>query len=105
MKLKRGKKAQSVNDNSSCYFQMIPALRSLFIELEYQERYGFFHEVIGGLRFSDDKNREIANTIKLFDKYLCETGVIQPAEFFFVGRKKTINEKTEDYPAPRYKRA
>lgn len=77
-----------MNDNSAGYKEMVAELKNRFEQLDYQERYAFFHEMIGGLRFSDEKNREMAQTIKLFDKYLCESGVIQPTEFFFVGRKK-----------------
>jgi len=83
-----GEKLQSFNDNSAGYKEMYPLLQSIFEQLDYQERDAFYHEVIGGLRFSDEMNKQIASTIKLFDKYLCETGVIQSTEFFFVGRKK-----------------
>jgi len=83
-----GEKLQSFNDNSAGYKEMYPLLQSIFEQLDYQERHAFYHEVIGGLRFSDEMNKQIASTIKLFDKYLCETGVIQSTEFFFVGRKK-----------------
>jgi SAM-dependent methyltransferase len=82
-----GEKVQSVNDNSAGHKEMMAELKKTFEEVDYQERYAFFHEIIGGLRFNDEKNREMAETIKLFDKYLCESGVVQPTEFFFVGRK------------------
>ena len=83
-----GEKLQSFNDNAAGFKEMYPALTSTFQQLDYQERYAFYHDLIGGLRFSDEMNKQIANTIKLFDKYLCETGVIQSTEFLFVGRKK-----------------
>jgi 2-polyprenyl-3-methyl-5-hydroxy-6-metoxy-1,4-benzoquinol methylase len=83
-----GEKLQSVNDNSAGYREMVAELKDEFTQLDYQERYALFHQIIGGLRFSDQKNKELALAIKLFDKYLCDTGVIQSTEFFFAGRKK-----------------
>lgn len=82
-----GEKSQSVNDNSAGHKEMYFELSRRFKLVDYQERYALFHEIIGGLRFDDAMNRQLALTIKLFDKYLCEEGVIQPTEFFYVGRK------------------
>lgn len=84
----KGKKVQSVNDNEAGFVDMSQALRKYFVELRYEERYAFFHELIGGLRFSDRKNKELAWFLREADRYLCELGVLQSTEFFFVGRKK-----------------
>jgi len=83
-----GDKLQSVNDNSAGFTDMMGVLENNFEQLDFQDRYSFFHEMIGGLRFSEDKNIQLANTIKMFDKYFCEQGIIQPTEFYFAGRKK-----------------
>lgn len=81
-------KVQSVNDNEAGFKEMRGALLHNFDELNYQERYAFFHEIIGGLRYSEEKNLKLASYLKAIDKYLCDVGVLQSTEFFFVGRKK-----------------
>ncbi|MCX5715310.1 MAG: class I SAM-dependent methyltransferase [Candidatus Omnitrophica bacterium] len=82
-----GKKVQSVNDNESGHLEMYTALKRNFKELVYQERYAFFHEIIGGLRFGRRKNAILARYLRDMDHYLCELGVLQATEYFFVGRK------------------
>lgn len=83
-----GNQLQSVNDNAAGFSVMINALRGSFTELDFQDRYSFYHELIGGLRSSEEQNEKLANCIRLFDKYLCESGIISPTEFFFAGKKK-----------------
>lgn len=86
--LDSGQKAQSVNDNEAGFSEMYPALTRNFRQIEFKERYAFFHEIIGGLRFSEDANVSLARYLKAIDEYFCELGLLHPAEFYFVGAKK-----------------
>jgi 2-polyprenyl-6-hydroxyphenyl methylase/3-demethylubiquinone-9 3-methyltransferase len=82
-----GEKLQSVNDNEAGYAEMHPALQSHFEELDFQWRYAFFHEFIGGLRFDETTNVALARYLRSMDRELCQLGVLSATEFFFVGRK------------------
>lgn len=81
-----GEKLQSINDNEAGYKEMYHGLKSYFNQVDYQERYSFFHEIIGGLRFENDINIKVAKYLRECDKILCELGVLQPTEFYFVGK-------------------
>lgn len=83
-----GEKQQSVNDNEAGFTDMIEALQDSFTELHFEERYAFFHELIGGLRFDQEKNNLLASYLRTADKELCRLGVLQPTEFFYVGVKR-----------------
>jgi hypothetical protein len=61
------------------------ALRSHFRQIQYEELSGFYHEVIGGLRFSEERNRSASRYIREIDRFLCSNGVIQSTEFYFAG--------------------
>jgi 2-polyprenyl-6-hydroxyphenyl methylase/3-demethylubiquinone-9 3-methyltransferase len=83
-----GDKLQSINDNEAGYAEMRPFLDSQYVELEFQWRYSFFHEIAGGLRLSSETaNKELALFLREMDKVMVKTGAIEPNEFFFVGRK------------------
>lgn len=90
----QGNKVQSANDNEAGHSTMYDALSSNFKELHYQERYAFFHETIGGLRFDDATNASLARYLRDCDALLCELKVLQPTEFFYVGRKSSAPEPT-----------
>jgi hypothetical protein len=64
---------------------MLTWLNIVFSQLEFIERYGFFHEVIGGLRFEQEVNNKLARYLRDVDGELCRLGVIRPTEFFYVG--------------------
>lgn len=82
-----GSKVQSICDNDAGHKEMYQALSSLFKEVLYKERYAFFHDIIGGLRFDDATNVSLARYLRNCDSLLCELGVLQSMEFFYVGRK------------------
>lgn len=82
-----GANVQSVNDNEAGYAEMFPALCHQFDQLDFRWRYAFFHEFIGGLRFSEQQNAELARYLRDIDRELCQLGVLSATEFFFVGRK------------------
>ncbi len=84
-----GEKVQSPNDNESGYAEMYPVLSSMFKELKFTWRYAFFHEVIGGLRFPDEKNFAMARYLRYIDGELVKRNVLSPTEFLFVGRVST----------------
>lgn len=84
-----GDKLQSVNDNDAGHNDMYGALRDHFLEFEYRERYAFFHEMIGGLRFDEETNSNLARFLRDADSLLCRAGVLQSTEFFFAGRRKS----------------
>lgn len=83
-----GEKVQSVNDNDAGYSEMIKGLDSSFIRLKFEELYGFFHELIGGLRFEQTKNNQLARYLRDVDRELCRQGVIEATEFLYVGKIK-----------------
>lgn len=83
----KGEKVQSVHDNESGHKEMYAALSKNFQEVAYKERYAFFHDVIGGLRFDESTNVLLAQYLRNCDAMLCELGVLQSTEFLFVGRK------------------
>lgn len=84
-----GDKLQSAHDNDAGHKEMCSALYNNFTEVVYQERYAFFHELIGGLRFDQEKNRQLARYLRNADANLCRMGVLQPTEFFYVGRMES----------------
>lgn len=83
-----GEKLQSANDNEAGYKEMMRVLEKKFETVHFEERYAFFHEIIGGLRFDQERNSEVASFIHDIDNYLCKLGVIQSTEFLFVGKKR-----------------
>jgi SAM-dependent methyltransferase len=82
-----GGKVQSANDNSAGYGEMSEALRSSFVELEFQWRYAFFNDFIGGLRFDEQTNERLARFLREMDRRLVSLGVLDATQFFFVGRR------------------
>ena len=83
-----GENVQSVNDNEAGFLEMNGMLQKNFRQLHFQERYAFFHELIGGLRFDQQVNTKLARYLRDADAELCRLGVLQPTEFFYVGRNK-----------------
>lgn len=83
-----GHNVQSANDNEAGYAEMFPALIARFDQLTFDWRYAFFHEFIGGLRFDEKLNVELAHYLREVDRELCREGVLSATEFFFVGRKR-----------------
>jgi 2-polyprenyl-3-methyl-5-hydroxy-6-metoxy-1,4-benzoquinol methylase len=87
--LEDGDKAQSVNDNEAGYNEMYPLLQRNFIEIDFQWRYGLFHEIIGGIRLAtEDDEASLAKFIRDIDQVMCRENVVDPTEFFFVGKNK-----------------
>jgi 2-polyprenyl-3-methyl-5-hydroxy-6-metoxy-1,4-benzoquinol methylase len=82
-----GEKLQSVNDNDAGHPEMTNALRAKFQEVDYDEVSGFYHELIGGLRFSENTNADVAKYIREIDRFMCASGVVSSTEFYFVGKK------------------
>ena len=83
-----GENTQSPNDNEAGYAEMYPSLSQSFEEKKFVWRYGLFHELVGGLRFDEEKNTDVAAFLKVVDKVLVEHDVIPATEFLFVGRKE-----------------
>jgi 2-polyprenyl-3-methyl-5-hydroxy-6-metoxy-1,4-benzoquinol methylase len=82
-----GEKTQSINDNEAGFNEMSPLLHKHFNKVDFQWRYGVFHEIIGGIRLdSDDNEAKLAQFIRDIDKVMCQENVVDPTEFFFVGR-------------------
>lgn len=84
-----GNKTQSVNDNEAGYERMVQSLDSYFDRLQCEDRYAFFHEIIGGLRFDHETNVSLAQYLRDMDATLCRLGVIAATEFVYVGRKRS----------------
>lgn len=83
-----GNKIQSVNDNEAGYRDMCKAFDEHFKGVYEEDRYAFFHEIIGGLRFGDKINYALARFLREIDKRLVKTGSLQATEFFKIGKKK-----------------
>jgi 2-polyprenyl-6-hydroxyphenyl methylase/3-demethylubiquinone-9 3-methyltransferase len=83
-----GENVQSVNDNEAGYADMRPALDKRFDLVQFDWRYSFFHEFIGGLRFDERRNELLARYLRDVDGELCRLGNLSPTEFFYVGRKR-----------------
>ena len=81
-----GQKKQSPNDNESGYSEMVSMLRREFDELILQDAYGFFHEIIGGLRFDDDTNHKLARYLRDMDALMVQEKFLPAIAFFFAGR-------------------
>jgi SAM-dependent methyltransferase len=84
-----GDKLQSINDNEAGFREMTAALDGHFARVSCQDRYAFFHELIGGLRFDQRKNAELARFLRDADGLLCRHGVLSATEFMYVGRKRS----------------
>ena len=80
-----GEKLQSANDNEAGWTEMSAALEAAFECLDFQWRYAFFHEVIGGLRYDEATNARLARFLREMDRRLVQTRVLPATEFFFVG--------------------
>lgn len=87
-----GENIQSVNDNEAGFVEMNAMLQKNFSKVHFQERYAFFHELIGGLRFEQQVNTQLARYLRDADAELCRLGVLQPTEFFYVGRKRVMED-------------
>jgi hypothetical protein len=83
-----GGKTQSANDNEAGYADMHGMLSSMFDLLVEQDTYAFFHELIGGLRFSETTNAALAHYIRETDAALVQAGILPATEFFAVGRNR-----------------
>lgn len=82
-----GSGVQSVNDNEAGFEEMYDALSKNFTELHFEDRYAFFHEIIGGIRLDDEKTFRLAKYLRDIDAILCKKGVVKATEFFYIGRK------------------
>jgi 2-polyprenyl-3-methyl-5-hydroxy-6-metoxy-1,4-benzoquinol methylase len=83
-----GENVQSVNDNEAGFLEMNKMLQKHFVQLCFRERYAFFHELIGGLRYEQSISSKLARYLRDADAELCRLGVLQPTEFFYTGRNK-----------------
>lgn len=83
-----GEKKQSPNDNEAGYVEMVSMLRHEFDEIILQDTYGFFHEMIGGLRFDDETNHKLARYLRDMDALMVQEKFLPATEFFFVGRSR-----------------
>lgn len=74
-----GANIQPVNANEAGYAEMYPPLSSRFDQLVFAWRYAFFHEFIGGVRFSEELNVAPARYLREVDRELCREGVLNAA--------------------------
>lgn len=82
-----GEKLQSVNDNEAGKAEIMEAVRAHFEILEERDRYAFFHEIIGGLRFDHETNVKVAQFLRDFDGLLCAQNQLVATEFMVVAKK------------------
>jgi len=82
-----GASVQSANDNEAGFDEMYNALNKNFTELHFENRYAFFHEIIGGIRLDHKKTFQLARYLRDIDAILCKKGIVKATEFFYIGRK------------------
>ena len=88
METETGEPVQSRFDNTAGFDSMAPTLRARFQVVHEEQGHSFFHGLIGGLRMEEtEKNIQLAQFLKILDKYMCDLGMIPPTEFIFAGRK------------------
>ncbi len=85
-------KLQSINDNEAGYEDIQNAFMSNFKYISTIKRYGLFHEIIGGLRFSREMNSDIAKFIRDIDRVLVESECIEATEYLFTASDFEIKE-------------
>ena len=84
-----GEKLQSVNDNEAGLNDMYGALNKYYQQLEFVKDFAIYHQTIGGLRLNSiEEEHKSALFIKQMDSLLCSLGVLDPTNFYFVGRKE-----------------
>ncbi|MCI0541035.1 MAG: class I SAM-dependent methyltransferase [Verrucomicrobiales bacterium] len=81
-------RAQSPNDNAATGAEILAALRTQFIELEYRPGASFIYRLLGGLRGPDETTHALADFITIFERFSVREGFLRPNSFFFVGRKQ-----------------
>ncbi len=81
--------AQSPHDNSAAGTDMLEALRQQFREVAFEPAFAFLHRMCGGVRAeSEEKARQIAEFLNLFDRYAVATGLMSPGGFLWAGEKQ-----------------
>lgn len=79
---------QSPNDNSAKGRQILRSLRKHSVEIEYKPSFSFIYRLLGGLRGPDEKVRELADFLTIYDKVCVKHGLLRPNYFYFLGRIK-----------------
>ena len=77
---------QSPHDNASTGEQILHALRTRLVELEYKPGVSFIYRLLGGLRGRDDVVAALAELLARYDRLAVERGFMRPNGFFFAGR-------------------
>ena len=83
-----GEKLQSVNDNEAGFDEMMSGLKKYYQQITFSDRYAFFHEMIGGLRYDEKTNKKLARYLRDADAELCRLGVLSPTAFFIDGKQE-----------------
>lgn len=90
----KGGKLQSPNDNSQNIQTMRAALSRRFDQVTFEWDSCFFRNMIGGIRAqTPEKERALAGFIKLIDRYLIDQKVLNPAFFYYVGKKRADRDR------------
>ena len=80
---------QSPNDLSADREQIIQALEGAFELEEITPSRSFIYRTLGGLRGSQEQNRELAKLLTLIDSAAVSHGYLEANYFYTVGRKRT----------------
>ena len=90
-----GANVQSINDNEAGFEEMHTALLKHFRKLEFEKNFAFFHQLIGGVRLENvEAEHELARFLKIMDSILCQTGALDPVNFYFVGQLESMDPLT-----------
>jgi SAM-dependent methyltransferase len=81
--------AQSPHDNASFAEDMLRRLRETFTEVAIEPGFAFLPRMIGGLRVvSEERTRELADFLYLFDDYAVKHKLMNPGGFMWAGEKR-----------------
>jgi 2-polyprenyl-3-methyl-5-hydroxy-6-metoxy-1,4-benzoquinol methylase len=81
---------QSPNDNSAFATEMLAALRKRFDEVACEDGFSFFPRMGGGIRGpSEERAKQIAEFLRLFDQYAIESGLMHSGGILWAARKKS----------------
>ena len=84
-----GSNVQSPNDNCNTHQEMIAGLDDRFKQIVFTPEACFYRNLIGGIRFKRRKDQvSMAHFIKLIETEMIKSGMLSPAFFYYVGKKR-----------------
>jgi len=80
---------QSPHDNAADASSILESLCSNFSQIKLEPNSSFFPRICGGIRSeNEEKNKQLAEFLLLFDRFATDLGLINPGGFMWVGQNK-----------------